>query len=70
MLSKAGIMVEGEETKRFKRYIRGKITEDDEEDENQSEQEDSQEEEEDEDDSDEENLLKYESSFVKRMLLP
>lgn len=69
MLSKAEIMIEGEETKKFKRYIRGKIIDDEEED--SCGEEDPEENEEDEDeDSDEDHLLKYESPFVKRMILP
>jgi hypothetical protein len=31
MLSKAEIMIEGEETKKFKKYIRGKIIDEEEE---------------------------------------
>ena len=69
MLSKAEIMVEGEETTKFKKYIKGKINdEDDEEGGEDSDEADDPDEEEDEEDDD--YLLKYESPFVKRVLLP
>ena len=70
MLSKAEIMVEGEETTKFKKYIKGKIIdEDDEENEDGAEDSEEDPDEEDEDDDDD-YLLKYESPFVKRILLP
>jgi hypothetical protein len=69
MLSKAEIMVEGEETTKFKKYIKGKINDEDDE-ENEEGAEDSDEDPDEEDEDDDEYLLKYESPFVKRILLP
>jgi len=69
MLSKAEIMVEGEETTKFKKYVKGKINDEDDED-NEEGAEDSEEDPDEEDEDDDEYLLKYESPFVKRILLP
>jgi hypothetical protein len=69
MLSKAEIMVEGEETTKFKKYVKGKINDEDDEH-NEEGAENSEEDLDEEDEDDDEYLLKYESSFVKRILLP
>jgi hypothetical protein len=69
MLSKAEIMVEGEESTKFKKYIKGKVIDED-EDNNEEGGEDSEADPDEEDEEDDDYLLKYESPFVKRILLP
>ena len=69
MLSKAEIMVEGEETTKFKKYIKGKINDEDEED-NEEGAEESEEDPDEEEEDHDEYLIKYESPFIKRILLP
>ena len=68
-LSKAKVMLEGEETRRFMKVIQGKTN-----DEDPSESEDSEEEKdvlnESESEEEEGELLKYESPFLKRQILP
>lgn len=68
LFSKVKVIVEGEETKRFLKTITGKLGDDDEAS-DESDNEFSFEED-DEDIFEDLPLLKYESSFVKRLLLP
>lgn len=71
VLAKAQIVYEGEETRKFLKTIKGQIADDEGSQGSGSEDE---EEDDDEEQSDDEDLcgglLKYESPFIKRMLIP